>query len=286
MAKRKGFFNHVARPEDAEARMRDIEALFVPRRSALQDVPLDRIHPNPFQARQTFDAIDELAEAIRAQGFVSRLRLRPHPELPGHFQLVYGERRLRAAESAGLVEVPCEISEHSDAEMVEIGLTENIQRRDLDPLEEARALQAIIETRGYTISALAERLGKSKGYVNNRLALLRAPEDVQQLVAQRPHTIIAARDLAALPEPEDRRELIDGLVAGRLTASGVRESIRSAPPAVPDAGDQLRRDYAAIQGVLRRWQTQADDPRYREGLLYHIERLIADVEALAEALQD
>lgn len=286
MAKRKGFFNHIARPEDAEARMRDIEALFVPRRSALQDVPLDRIHPNPFQARQTFDAIGELAEAIRAQGFVSRLRLRPHPELPGHFQLVYGERRLRAAEAAGLAEVPCEISEHSDAEMVEIGLTENIQRRDLDPLEEARALQAIIETRGYTISALAERLGKSKGYVNNRLALLRAPEDVQQLVAQRPHTIIAARDLAALPEPEDRRELIDGLVAGRLTAAGVRESIRGATPALPDVGDRLQRDYATIRGVLQRWQAQADDPRYREGLIRHVELLIADVEALAEALQD
>lgn len=286
MAKRKGFFNHVARPEDAEARMRDIEALFVPRRSALQDVPLDRIHPNPFQARQTFDAIDELAEAIRAQGFVSRLRLRPHPELPGHFQLVYGERRLRAAEAAGLVEVPCEISEHSDAEMIEIGLTENIQRRDLDPLEEARALQSIIDSRGYTISALAERLGKSKGYVNNRLALLRAPEDVQQLVAQRPHTIIAARDLAALPEPEDRRELIDGLVAGRLTASDVRDTIRSAPPAAPAAGDQLERDYAIIRSVLRRWQAQTDDPRYRDALLYHVEQLLADVERLTEALQD
>jgi ParB family transcriptional regulator, chromosome partitioning protein len=286
MAKRKGFFNHVARPEDAEARMRDIEALFVPRRSALQDVPLDRIHPNPFQARQTFDAIDELAEAIRVQGFVSRLRLRPHPGLPGHFQLVYGERRLRAAQAAGMAEVPCEISDHNDAEMVEIGLTENIQRRDLDPLEEAHALQAIIEAHGYTISALAERLGKSKGYVNNRLALLRAPEDVQLLVAQRPHTILAARDLAALPAPEDRKELIDGLVAGRLTATDVRAAVRSAQPAAPDVGDQLGRDYAAIRAILGRWQSRAGDLRYREGLLFHVEQLIADVEELAEALQD
>ena len=285
MAKRKGFFNHVARPEDAEARMRDIEALFVPRRSALQDVPLDRILPNPFQARQTFDAIDELAEAIRVQGFVSRLRLRPHPEHPGYFQLVYGERRLRAAAAAGLGEVPCEIAEHSDAEMIEIGLTENIQRRDLDPLEEAHALQTIIDAGGYTIRGLAARLGKSAGYIANRLALLRAPEDVQQLVAQRPGALLAARDLSSIDSEEDRRPFIEGLVSGGLTSGQARDLLRSGHQPEPAPANRLGREHATIRAILARWKTLGGNPQDREFLLACADQIIADVEDLAERLQ-
>lgn len=287
MAKRKNFFSHTARPEDAEARMRDIEALFAPRRSALQDIPIDRIEPNPFQARRTFEAIDELAESIRAQGFISRLRLRPHPEQPGYFQLVYGERRLRAARAAGMVEVPCEIAEHSDAEMIEIGLTENLQRQDLDPLEEAQALRSIIEAGGYTIRSLAERLGKDKSYVDGRLALLRAPADVQHLLAQRPDSIRVARDLAALPSPVERQDLIEGLLDGRLTASTAREEIRARHaelrPAVPR--DQIQHDYDALRATLDRWMILAGRPENHEALLACVEQLLADIEALAERLQ-
>lgn len=287
MAKRKNFFGHTARPEDAEARMRDIEALFAPRRSALQDIPIDRIEPNPFQARRTFDGIDELAESIRAQGFISRLRLRPHPEQPGYFQLVYGERRLRAARAAGMLEVPCEIAEHSDAEMIEIGLTENIQRQDLDPLEEAQALRSIIEAGGYTIRSLAERLGKDKSYVDGRLALLRAPADVQHLLAQRPDSIRVARDLAALPSPADRQDLIDGLLDGRLTATSARDEIRAryAEPRPAAPSGQIQRDYDALRSTLDRWKILAGYPENHEALLACVERLISDVEDLAERLQ-
>jgi ParB family chromosome partitioning protein len=285
MAKRKGFFNHITRPEDAEARMRDIEALFVPRRSALQDVPVDRILPNPFQARQTFDAIDELADAIRAQGFVSRLRLRPHPEHPGYFQLVYGERRLRAARLAGLADVPCEIADHTDAEMIEIGLTENIQRRDLDPLEEAKALQTIIESGGYTLRGLAERLGKSMGYITNRLALLRAPEDVQQLVMQRPAAMLAARDLASVHSPDERRPFIEGIMSGELTSGQARDLIRAGERPQPPPQSRLGREYATVRTILARWKIQVANPQDREFLLACIEDIIADVEELAEGLQ-
>lgn len=287
MAKRKNFFGHTARPEDAEARMRDIEALFAPRRSALQDIPIDRIEPNPFQARRTFDGIDELAESIRAQGFISRLRLRPHPERSGYFQLVYGERRLRAAREAGMVEVPCEIAEHSDAEMIEIGLTENIQRQDLDPLEEAQALRSIIEAGGYTIRSLAERLGKDKSYVDGRLALLRTPADVQHLLAQRPDSIRVARDLAALPSPADRQDLIEGLLDGRLTTSSARDEIRvrHAEPQPAASSGQIQRDYDMVRSTLERWKVLASHPENHEALLACVERLINDVEDLAERLQ-
>src|SRR3712207_1016290 len=92
----------------------------------LRDLPVERIDPNPFQARREFTDIDGLAQTIRAQGFTSRLRVRPHPDQASRFQLVYGERRLRAAIVAGLTRVPVEIIAHSDDEVIEIGLAANI----------------------------------------------------------------------------------------------------------------------------------------------------------------
>lgn len=187
----------------------------------LRDLPIDRIDPNPFQARREFTDIDQLAQTIRVQGFTSRLRVRPHPDQTGRFQLVYGERRLRAATAAGLKRVPVEIIGYSDDELIEIGLAENIQRQDLTPIEEAQGLQALMERRGYSQRVLAERLGKGRGYVQNRLDLLRAPEDVQQLVAQRPDTLRAAHAIARLPEAAQRETLIAGLMSGAITGDEV-----------------------------------------------------------------
>ncbi len=192
----------------------------------IRDVRVDLIEPNPFQARKEFPDIDELAEAIRRQGFTSRLRVRPHPQIEGKYQLVYGERRLRAALAAGLAEVPSEIVRHSDVEMAEIGLAENIQRRDLTPLEEAQALKALMDQRGYSQREVAERLGKTTGYVQNRLDLLRAPEDVQLLVAQRPDTLRAARSIARFPEAAQRQPWIAALVNGTLTGDDVVTRLR------------------------------------------------------------
>jgi len=193
----------------------------------LRDVRVDLIEPNPFQARKEFPDIDELAQAIRTLGFTSRLRVRPHPEIEGTYQLVYGERRLRAAIEAGLADVPCEIVRHSDVEIAEIGLAEKIQRRDLTPLEEAQALKALMDQRGYSQRELAERLGKSHGYVQHRLDLLRAPEDVQQLVAQRPQSFKAARDIARVSDPAQRQQLITAVSKGTLTSREVADRVRA-----------------------------------------------------------
>ena len=192
----------------------------------VRDLPVERIDPNPFQARREFTDIDELAQTMRVQGFTSRLRVRPHPDQAGRFQLVYGERRLRAAITADLTRIPVEIVGHSDDEMVEIGLAENIQRRDLQPMEEAIALESLMRARGYSQRALADRLGKSTGYVQNRLDLLRAPEDVQDLVRQRPESLQAARSIARLSDPAQRKPLIAGLVSGALTGDDVVVRVR------------------------------------------------------------
>lgn len=262
--RRKGFFTQPARPEDEAARQREVAALLVPRRTVVQDVAVERIRPNPFQARQDFSGVDELAQAIRTQGFTTRLRVRPDPQEAGYFQLVFGERRLRAARLAGLDAVPCEIADHTDAEMIEIGLAENIQRRDLSPLEEAHAFQTMIAQRGYSIRTLAERIGKDKSYLEDRLKLLQVPEDVQQMIGQRPDALRAAREISKIDDPAGRQALIAGVVAGSLTTADVRELVRdtSALPARAHSGavdvrTSIARDTRALRAIVARWRALA-----------------------------
>lgn len=295
--RRSGFFAAETRPQDEEARRGDLEALIVSRRSVPQDIGIERIEPNPFQARTTFDGIEELARAMRAHGFTSRLRVRPHPQRPNAFQLVYGERRLRAAQVAGLTEVPCEIAEHSDDELIEIGLAENIQRRDLEPLEEARAFATFIEQRGYSIRRLAERIGKDKSYVDDRLALLRAPSDVQQMVEQRPESLRAAREIAKLPTDSEREELIAGVVAGELNTQEVRQRVRAASggrekkvqPHQQDAEpleQVVSREAADIQSILARWREVAAQGEAEQALISkQTEKVLQSITTLLQDLK-
>ncbi len=291
--RRSGFFAQEARPEDAAARQSDLAAVLTTRRTFPQDVALDLIEPNPFQARTSFTDIEELADSIRQQGFTSRLRVRPHPTLPRTFQLVYGERRLLAAKQADLDVVPCDVADHTDAEMIEIGLAENIQRRDLAPLEEARAFQTFIDERSYSIRHLAERIGKDKSYVEDRLKLLQAPEDVQQMVAQRPDSLRAAREIAKLDGPAERQPLIAGVLAGELNTAEVREHVReTAAPTqrskatTTDAQQIVERDARTLRAILARWASlapQGDDAHalvseQTEVLLREVQRLVEQLE--------
>jgi ParB family chromosome partitioning protein len=315
--KAKGFFGQAVRPEDELARQRDVEALIVPRRLMAQDLPIARVRPNPFQPRRTFDGLEELAQAIRAQGFTTRLRVRPDPSEPGYFQLVFGERRLRAAQAAGLTEVPAEVAEHTDDELLEIGLAENIQRRDLDPLEEAQAFHLMIEQRGYSIRRLAERIGKDKSYVENRLALLRSPDDVQEMVAERPDTLRVAREIAKLPTPEAREPLIEAVVGAAVSTQDVRaivsETVGLDPGAIAGrvaervadrAGDRgrssdgiqrrpapnvhraMERDVHALETVLDRLRQLLPslDAADRAALVEHLGRLEAEIDTIVTDL--
>ncbi len=315
MPRRKGFFTQDVRPEDELARQREVEALIAPRRVNIGDIPIERIGPNPFQARRNFDGLGDLVQAIRAQGFTTRLRVRPDSAKPDHFQLVFGERRLRAARQAGLTEVPCEIAEHTDDEMVEIGLAENIQRRDLDPLEEAQAFQTFIEQRGYTIRRLAERIGKDKSYVEDRLALLRTPDDVQELIRQRPDTLRIAREIAKLDSAEERRPLLDAVAAGTLNTEDVRTIVRevAAQPegvdrsiperiterragdgngtprhqAAPNVHRAMERDVQAIRTVLARLKQIVPvlESADRAALRQYLSELGGELDEMRQALE-
>lgn len=238
----------IARSTTTRARD-DFAAIFtgtLPERPSIPlDLPVDAIEPSPYQMRKEFADLEDLAATIRQHGFTSRIRVRPHPTEPDRYQLVYGERRLRAAKLAGLSTIPCDAAPHTDEELREIGLTENLQRQDLKPLEEARAFQVALDEWGYSMRTLAERIGKSKGYIQNRMELLRAPQDVQQMVDNRSDSLSAGLLIAHLNTVEQRQPLIEGVLRGELDASAVRDMVRdltstnAVPPVGPRSSDQV-----------------------------------------------
>jgi len=151
-----------------------------------QSIAAGSISPNPFQPRIDFDptTLDELADSIRKHGLLEPLLVRPHPAREGRFELIAGERRHRAALLAGLQSLPAVIRQTSDPEMLEIAVVENIQREDLNPIEEGRAYKRLIEMGGedgetMTQEQVAEKVGKSRAFVANTLRLLDLPDYIQ-----------------------------------------------------------------------------------------------------------
>jgi len=141
-------------------------------------VPVEDIEPNPRQPRQSLGDLSELTASVREKGVLEPLLVR---KVAGRFQIIAGERRYRAAVEAGLVEVPCVVHEASDAEMMELALVENLQRKDLTAFEEADGLDVLAEKYGYTHEMMAEKLGKSRSSITEALSLTEMPESVRQL---------------------------------------------------------------------------------------------------------
>ena len=147
-----------------------------PRRPDLL-VPIDRIEPNPDQPRRTFDGepLEELASSIAHRGVIQPLIVRPHPEKYERYQIVAGERRWRAAQMAQLHELPVVVRSFDDTEMLEVAIIENIQRADLNPVDEAAGYRQLMDRFGHTQEQMAEALGKSRSHIANSLRLLNLP---------------------------------------------------------------------------------------------------------------
>jgi ParB family chromosome partitioning protein len=141
-------------------------------------IPIEDIEPNPDQPRQSLGDLSELVSSIREKGVLEPILVR---SVGGHYQIIAGERRYRAAVEAGLDELPCVIRETSDAEMMELALVENLQRKDLTAFEEADGLKVLAERYGYTHEEMAERLGKSRSSITESLSLTGMPEEIRQL---------------------------------------------------------------------------------------------------------
>lgn len=190
---------------------------------AYQIVSVDKIAPNPNQPRRDFSdaGLQELADSIRQKGVVQPLILRPHGEA-GRFQIVAGERRWRAAQIAGHHEVPAIIRDLDDSDVIEIAIIENIQRADLNAIEEALAYRQLIDRFGHTQEKLAEALSKSRSHVANLMRLLTLPDEVQDLLRRGELSYGHARALITSAKP--------GQLAKRVIKAGlsVRETERLA----------------------------------------------------------
>ena len=188
-------------------------------------VQVDRIEPNPEQPRLAFnqETLDELAASIREHGVLQPILVRPIG--PNTYQLIAGERRWRASKLAGLATIPALIEEIDDDTALEISIIENLQREDISPLDEAAMYDRMVSEHGYSIRKLADKLGKDKGYVENRLRLADAPDEVRELVSLRKDTLSHAYELMKVEDPKKRRRLADQVAAGELTLIKLRDKI-------------------------------------------------------------
>ena len=219
-------------------------------------LPIEKIVPNPDQPRKTFEKqdLEDLASSIRANGILQPIVVRPAPDGSGNYQIVVGERRWRAAQLAQLHEVPAIVRELDDASVMELAIIENIQRSDLNSIEEALGYRQLMDRFGHTQEKMAEVLGKSRSHIANLLRLLNLPQDVQELVVSGAISAGHARILVPL---DNASELAAQIVKGGLS---VREAERlakagqapkkSSPSAQPEKDADTRAVEAELSASL------------------------------------
>ena len=225
-----------------------------------RELPIEAIEPNREQPRKRFadDRLRELAASIEAQGIIQPIVVTPLPDRgpdEPRYQILAGERRWRAAQLAGLHEVPVVIRDTPEAERLELALVENLQRADLDPIEEARAYEALIELHGYTQADLATRVGKERSTVTNALRLLKLPSKVQEMLIEGQLGMGHARALLGLERQSEMRELADQIVRKSLSVRQTEAEVRRrvAPPkAEPEPDDDRKRHEIIVRDLETR----------------------------------
>lgn len=221
-------------------------------------IAIEKIFPNPDQPRRIFtqDQLEELAESIRAKGVIQPLIVRPRPNHEGHYEIVAGERRWRAAQLAQLHELPVVIREFDDIEVLEIAIIENIQREDLNPIEEGAGYKQLMERFGHTQEKLASALGKSRSHIANLVRLLQLPDDVQ---AELRKGTLSAGHARALITSDSPSELAKRVIASGLSVRETERLVKKAAegeapdrPKTPKApkGQEKDADTRALEADL------------------------------------
>jgi len=207
---------------------RGFEVLIGGGEPTLATLAVSEIHANPKQPRRQFESegVSGLAESIKAQGLIQPVVVRPR--LAGGYELIAGERRWRAAREAGLETVPAVVREADDRDTLLLGLVENVAREDLSPVEEARAYAMLLDEFALSLGEVAERVGKSKPTVSNRVRLLELPEDVLALVDHAQLSEGHARAVLAVPDHDGRRRLAKRIVREGLSVRAAERAARTA----------------------------------------------------------
>ena len=255
-------------------------------------LPISQVEPGLNQPRKRFDpeSLAELTESIRAHGIIQPLTVRRLAS--GYYQIIAGERRWRAAKAAGLSEIPAVIIEADDRKVMELGLIENLQREDLNPVEEARGYQVLMEEYGLTQEQVAQRMGKSRPVIANTLRLLALPEDLLSLVEEGALSSGHARTLLGAPtaalQREAARQVVERQLSVRQTEALIRALQRErkedpVPVQGPDLSLYLGEAEKDLSGRLgRKVKIAHKGDRGRIELEYYNEQ---DLETLLELLQ-
>jgi ParB/RepB/Spo0J family partition protein len=254
------------------------------RSTGVKVIPLDRIESNPEQPRLAFDetTLEELAASIREHGVLQPILVRPIGE--NHFQLIAGERRWRASKIAGMASIPALVEDIDDDTALEISIIENLQREDISPLDEAAMYDRMIKDHGYSIRRLADKLGKDKGYLENRLRLADAPPEVRELVSLRKDTLSHAYELMKVSDPRKRKKLADQVARNELSLVKLRERIEGRPSRqAVDADLEPEVEAAAPEPEL-----EADDWTAHQGTAGAIrdDSLVVAKQQLNDAVED
>jgi len=235
-------------------------------------LPIEKLEPNRFQPRSDFDesSLDDLANSIRSQGIVQPIVVTPQENEEGLYTIVAGERRWRAARRAGLEEVPVVVRKITDdRQLLEMALVENLQRADLNPIEEAEAYQTLAVNFDLSQTDIASRVGKGRTTVTNALRLLRLPEEVQDFLREGRLSAGQARPLLGLPDKDRQIELAQRAVEESLTARDLEALVSpkkpeaKAAPAKKEEADVHTR--VAMEKLTQNLQTRVDIVRRRHG---------------------
>lgn len=216
----------------------------------VRHLPVAALHPGPFQPRRAMneDALEELAASLKAQGVLQPLLVRGAPGKGGQYQIIAGERRWRAAQRAGLHEVPVLVRDLSDSEAMAAGLVENLQRQDLDPIEEAEGYQRLLDEFGLIQEELARAVAKSRPHISNMLRLLNLPPSVQTALRGGELNAGHARALLQHPDPEAAARTV---VAKKLTVRQAEAMVQAALTPKPGRAPRDAKDNSVTRNLER-----------------------------------
>ena len=247
----------------------DLEAV-KPVADTISMVPVAKVTPNPFQPRREFDeaALEELAQSIRQQGVITPITVRRMPD--GSYQLIAGERRLRASQRVGLKEVPAYVRAASDNQMMEMALVENIQRSDLNAMEVALAYRQLIEECRLTHEELSEKVGKDRSTITNYLRLLNLPSETQLALSRDVISMAHARALAGVEEVDRHLEILHQVIDRHLSVHQTEQLVKAgkAKPklaAVKRRGDLPESHLEAQTRLKERLQSAVEIKRSQRG---------------------
>ena len=237
--------------------------------AAISKVPVIDIEVNPFQPRKEFDpdALEELAQSIREQGIITPITVRRMPD--GKYQLIAGERRFRAAQLAGLTELPAYIRVATDGQMMEMALVENIQRENLNAMEIALSYNALIEECQLTHEQLSQRVGKDRTTITNYLRLLNLPAETQLALSSGQISMAHARALINVDDPERHLAILHDIINRHLSVHQTEQLVKANKASAPKpvtAKPELPTTHSAAQSQLRQTlQSDVEIKRSRRG---------------------